>query len=122
MIGWLWRVITGRGEGPSRNRSLSREAQREQIVRATLDLWRVPRKRDKVEQQIDRFEAMSRGYDGGPLKEGSSVSIRKAHYKGWRDRDFNTLIQEIREKIAHEIDLELEAARLEGRNNDDSSS
>jgi hypothetical protein len=65
---------------------------------------------------------MSRGYDGGPIKEGSSLSIRKAHFKGWRDRDFGALVLEIREEIAREIDMDLEAARLEGRMKDESPS
>ena len=99
MIGWLWRKLTGRGTGPSRNRSLSRGAQREQIVRATIDLWSVEHKREKALGQIDRFESMSRGYDGGPIKEGSKISIRKAHYRGWRDKDFSALVEEIREEI-----------------------
>ena len=100
MIGWLWRALTGRGMGPSRNRSLSRDAQREQIVRATMDLWQVSHKRKSALEQIERFEAMSRGYDGGPVKPDSKLSIRKAHYKGWRDKDFAKLVSEIRDAIA----------------------
>ncbi len=96
MIGWIWRKITGRGEGPSRNRSLSRRAQREQIVRATLDLWRVSHQRDRAQEQIERYEAMSRGYDGGPIREGSKESIRKTHYTGWSNKDFETLVEEIK--------------------------
>lgn len=110
MIGWLWRKLTGRGTGPSRNRSLSRAAQREQIVRATVDLWSVEHKRGSALDQIDRFEAMSRGYDGGPLSSKSKTSLRKAHYKGWSNSDFSDLVAEIRAAIekAESLDSELE--------------
>ena len=99
MIGWLWRKITGRGTGPTRNRALSRADRREAIVRATLDLWNVKHKREEALAQVDRFEAMSRGWDGGPLKPGSKETVRRAHYRGWRDRDFEVLVGELREAI-----------------------
>ena len=112
MIGWLWRALTGRGTGPSRNRSLSRRAQREQIVRAVMDLWGVPHKREDALDQIDRFESMSRGYDGGPLKDGAKLSLRKAHYKRWSDKDFKALVEDIRAAIQEAESREAAANEL----------
>jgi len=112
MIGWLWRKITGRGTGPTRNRAMSRAERRAQIVRATLDLWNVKHKREKALEQIDRFEAMSRGYDGGPLKEGDRISLRKAHYKGWKNRDFESLVSDLKQAVEEAETKEAEADKL----------
>ena len=112
MITWIWRVISGRGTGPGRNRSLSRGAQREQIVSATMDLWRVGNKRDSVLEQLDRFRRMADGKDGGPLKAGEKLSLRKAHYKRWKDADFAALVEDLEVAIAEAKSREAAANEL----------
>lgn len=118
MIGWLKKLITGRGIGPSRNRAWSRERQIEQTVESCMDAWRVAEKRGEALAQLDRFRSMAEGGDGGVLREGHEVSVRKMHYRKWKDGDFVDLVGRLEEEIESARAREAAAAALEGGSDD----
>lgn len=100
MIGWLRRLITGRGIGPSRNRAHAREVRMDQEIEALMDAWHVAKKRGEALVQLERFRAMAAGGDGGHVREGYTESVRKMHYPKWKDDDFGELVRRLDEAIA----------------------
>ena len=118
MIGWLRRLITGRGVGPSRNRAWSRERQFEQTVESCMDAWRVAEKRGEALDQLERFRDMAKGGDGGRVREGHTGTVRKMHYPKWKDGDFVDLVGRLEEEIESARAREAAAAALEGGSDD----
>lgn len=88
-----------RGHPPSLNKRHTKKHRKGVIVKATLDVYRVERLRGSVQDQMDRFEEMSKGGDGGKLKPHYEETIRKQHYKDWTDRDFKDLLRAIKKAI-----------------------
>ena len=93
----------GRGAPPTPNKKHSKKHRRKEIIRASLDVYRVQKLRDSVREQLKRFEEMAKGSDGGKLKPHHTETIREQHYKDWTDRDFKTLSKELRKAI-EEVD------------------
>ena len=112
MIGWLRRLITGRGKGPSRNRAWTREQQLEQTVESCMDAWRVAADRGEALSQLERFRDMANGGDGGRIREDHADTVRKMHFRKWKDRDFVVLVERIESEISEAEARQAEADAL----------
>lgn len=89
----------GRGAPPTPNKKHSKKHRRLEIVKASLDVYRVEHLRDSVREQLKRFEEMAKGSDGGKLRPHHTETIREQHYKDWTDRDFKTLSRELKKSL-----------------------
>ena len=85
------------------NKPLTKTKRRKQVLDATMDCYRVKSLRGRVEEQMKRFEDMSKGGKGGFLRPTHTECIRDMHYKRWRNEDFKKLLRELRKAIA-EVD------------------
>ena len=47
----------------------------------------------KYKGRIKPYYDMRDGGDGGPWREGSDTSMRELHYQGWRDEDFQNVLE-----------------------------
>ena len=89
----------GRGKPPTPNKAHTKKKRIEQIVEATMDVYRVESIRQDAVDQLERFEKMAKGDDGGRLRPGHTDTIRDMHYKGWRDSDFKKIAKLLKEAM-----------------------
>ena len=88
-----------RGKPPSLNKSQSKKKRREVIIKASMDVYRVENARYQALEQLARFLEMSKGSDGGQLREGHDATVREMHFAGWKDTDFRTLYNALNKAI-----------------------
>ena len=86
----------------------------EQINDLVTTLSRVRRERpEEYRVRLGHYKDMLEGGDGGPWRAGAETSLRELHYVGWRDEDFQTVLElldevpimpeeERKERFAHE--------------------
>ena len=68
----------------------------EQIENLIETLTNVRTKRpDQFEERIKPYYDMVNGGDGGPWREGSETTMRELHFKGWRDSDFQVVLERL---------------------------
>ena len=60
--------------------------------------------------RIKHYHDMLGGGDGGPWRSGAATSLRDLHYGGWKDEDFQTLLELLGEVPA--MDEEARAERF----------
>ena len=86
----------------------------EQINDLVTTLSRVRQEKpEEYSVRLVHYKDMVQGGDGGPWREGADTSLRDLHYVGWRDEDFQTVLElldevpvmpeeERKERFAHE--------------------
>lgn len=66
----------------------------EQINDLVTTLSRVRHERpDDYQTRIKHYYDMRDGGDGGPWRAGADTSLRALHYQGWRDEDFQNVLE-----------------------------
>ena len=48
---------------------------------------------DEYAVRLRKYTDMRDSGDGGPWREGATTSLRELHYSGWRDEDFQTVLE-----------------------------
>ena len=90
---------SGRGKPPTKNKRHSKKRRKEELIDAAMDVYRVERLQESVHKQLERFEEMAQGGDGGKLRPHHTETIREQHYPKWTDRDFKDLVKQLNEAI-----------------------
>jgi hypothetical protein len=68
----------------------------EQIENLIESLTNVKKAReDQFTERIKPYIDMRDGGDGGPWREGSETTMRELHFKGWRDSDFQVVLERL---------------------------
>jgi len=71
----------------------SKDEQIENLIESLTNIKSI--RKEEFNKRVKPYIDMRNGGDGGPWREGSDTTIRELHFKGWKDSDFQVVLERL---------------------------